>query len=121
MNYQRIKTELEKRKITIKTLCAELGCSEQGFHKMVKNGSMKVDILEKISSLLGLPVAYWFDDEENVKQKSYYIYPESCSEVREPDVPYLSSKKDKKRNFDEQFDEWTSNFKSILQDIRSSK
>ena len=29
---------------------------------MIRNGSMKIEVLERISKVLDLPVSYWFDD-----------------------------------------------------------
>ncbi len=62
MNYSKIKTELEHRGITIKEICRQVEITEQGLHQMIRNGSMKIEVLERISEVLGLPVAYWFDE-----------------------------------------------------------
>ncbi|MDR0415521.1 MAG: helix-turn-helix transcriptional regulator [Prevotellaceae bacterium] len=62
MNYHKIKIELERRKITIKAFCQQVGTTEQSLHQMIRNRSMKVDMLERISLALKLPVGYWFDD-----------------------------------------------------------
>jgi transcriptional regulator with XRE-family HTH domain len=61
MNYNRIKSELERRGITIKELCGKVDVTEQGLHQMIRNSSMKVDVLERISEALEVPVSYWFD------------------------------------------------------------
>lgn len=62
VNYSRIKLELEHRRITIKDFCREIDVTEQGLHQMIRNGSMKIEVLERISKVLDLPVSYWFDD-----------------------------------------------------------
>lgn len=62
MNYNRIKTELERRGITIKDFCRKVDLTEQGLHQMIRNGSMKVDVLERISDELDVPVSFWFDE-----------------------------------------------------------
>jgi transcriptional regulator with XRE-family HTH domain len=63
MNYSRIKSELERRDLTIKKFCREVDITEQGLHQMIRNESMKIEVLERISVALGVPVAYWFDDD----------------------------------------------------------
>lgn len=37
--------------------------TETGFHKAVRNHTLKVRDLEKISRELGLPMTYWFEDD----------------------------------------------------------
>jgi transcriptional regulator with XRE-family HTH domain len=63
VNYTKIKTELENRGITVKDFCRDIGITEQGFYQMFRNRSMKVDVLERISDELQVPVAYWFDEQ----------------------------------------------------------
>ena len=70
MNYSKIKDELVRQNKTAKDLCNDLGVSEQGFHQMIRNRSMKIDILEKISEYFNVPVAYWFDDDESIVSES---------------------------------------------------
>ncbi len=62
MNYSRIKILLEERKITLRELCREVEITEQGFHQMVRNRSMKVEVLERISVFFDVPVSFWFDE-----------------------------------------------------------
>lgn len=63
MNYNKIKRELERREITIKDFCRKVDITEQGLHQMIRNSSMKIDILERISEGLGVPVSFWFDEQ----------------------------------------------------------
>ena len=65
MDYSRIKVELEQKSISIRDLCYKIDVTEQGLHQMIRNKSMKVEILERISNVLGLPVSYWFEDLTN--------------------------------------------------------
>jgi len=64
MNYDKIKPELEKRGIVIKDFCRRINITEQGLHQMIRNKSMKVEILERVSEVLAVPISYWFDDLE---------------------------------------------------------
>ena len=66
MNYYNIKLELEKRGISVKDFCRQINLTEQGFYQMIRNESMKVDVLERISHALNVPVAYWFDATDQV-------------------------------------------------------
>jgi len=61
MDYSRIKLEVDHKEMTIKDLCCRIGVTEQGLHQMIRKESMKVEILERISSVLELPVTYWFE------------------------------------------------------------
>jgi transcriptional regulator with XRE-family HTH domain len=65
MYYNKIKSELEKRKITVKDFCRKLDVTEQGLYQMIRNESMKIDLLERISALLQVPISFWFDDQDS--------------------------------------------------------
>jgi transcriptional regulator with XRE-family HTH domain len=69
MNYHKIKIELERRKITVKAFCQQVGTTEQSLHQMIRNKSMKVDVLERISLALKVPIGYWFDDGSSLKNE----------------------------------------------------
>ena len=63
MDYSRIKTELENKNMTIKDLCMQIDVTEQGLHQMIRKKSMKIEVLERISCVLGFPVTYWFESK----------------------------------------------------------
>ena len=65
MDYSRIKNELECKKLSVRELCYKIDVTEQGLHQMIRKKSMKIEILERISRVLNLPVSYWFQDEIN--------------------------------------------------------
>lgn len=69
MNYDKIKIELEKRKITIKDFCRKIDITEQGFYHMIRNESMKVDVLERMSKALNVPVSFWFEEGNNISKE----------------------------------------------------
>jgi transcriptional regulator with XRE-family HTH domain len=70
MNYYNIKLELEKRGIAVKDFCRQINLTEQGFYQMIRNESMRVDVLERISDALKVPVSYWFDTEEYLQNET---------------------------------------------------
>ena len=63
MNYRRIKSVLSRRDISVKDLCRSINVSEQGLHQMIRKQSMKVEVLERISRVLNLDMAFWFHEE----------------------------------------------------------
>ena len=83
MNYSKIKLELERRRITIKDFCRQIDITEQGLHQMIRNGSMKIDVLERISEVLGVPVTYWFNDKYDYEAP--YREPTKISDVQKID------------------------------------
>ena len=62
MNYDKIKILSEEKNLAIKNLAQKIGITEAGLHQMVRNKSIKVDILENIASILDVPVSYFFEE-----------------------------------------------------------
>jgi len=62
MNYERIRQVCRLRNCTLKRLCEEVKLTEAGLQKMIKNESMKVETLEKISKVLEVHPSVWFFD-----------------------------------------------------------
>jgi transcriptional regulator with XRE-family HTH domain len=58
----KVKQLLLKRNMTIKTLCENIGITENGLYKMLKNGSIRMDTLGKIASVLNVPLIELFPD-----------------------------------------------------------
>jgi len=67
MDYSRIKNELELKNLSIRELCCKIDVTEQGLHQMIRNKSMKIEVLERISIALGVPVTYWFEKQTNTR------------------------------------------------------
>ena len=82
MNYYRIKLELEERGISVKSFCRKINLTEQGFYQMIRNESMKIDVLERISEALGVSMSYWFDAKESTPVESQPVSP-SVTEEKE--------------------------------------
>ncbi len=66
MDYNRIKIELERKGVSVRDLCYQIDITEQGLHQMIRNKSMKIEILERISYVLDLPMSYWFSEQEYI-------------------------------------------------------
>jgi len=71
MDYSQIKIELERKNISIRDLCERIDVSEQGLHQMIRKKSMKVEVLERISNVLKLPVTYWFEDTTSKRVNTF--------------------------------------------------
>lgn len=90
MNYSKIKLELERRGITIKEFCREVDITEQGLHQMIRKGSMKVDILERISEVLDVPISYWFDEQPpNIKNDAPIL--KDRTETKKTDIKRIDN------------------------------
>jgi transcriptional regulator with XRE-family HTH domain len=63
MNYNEIKMLCERRRIPIKEVAAKCGITEAGLHQMIRNKSMKIDVLEKVAEVLEVPVSIFFEGE----------------------------------------------------------
>lgn len=68
MNYSTIKTLMLENKVTVRRMCKEIGVTESGFWKMLKNGSVKTSTLEKIAQVLEIPVTYFFEDAQQISK-----------------------------------------------------
>ena len=53
-------------KISIRSLSATIGMSEQNIHKCIRDNRIEAGVLEKIAEVLSVSVSYFFDDIEPV-------------------------------------------------------
>jgi len=70
MDYSRIKIELERKKISVRDLCNRIDVTEQGLHQMIRKKSMKIEVLERISSVLEVPASFWFENDASARNAS---------------------------------------------------
>jgi transcriptional regulator with XRE-family HTH domain len=64
LDYNKIKILSLNKNIAIKDIAEKIGISEAGIHQMIRNNSMKIEYLEKIAEVLGVPVSFFFEDKE---------------------------------------------------------
>jgi len=62
MDYQQIKTLCKQNNLSIKELGERIGMSDAGLYRAFINNSLKVETLEKIAGVLGVPVSFFFND-----------------------------------------------------------
>jgi transcriptional regulator with XRE-family HTH domain len=63
LNYSLIKNFASENKISLKDLAEKINLSEQGLHSGIKNQTLSVTNLEKISKVLNVPISKFFDDK----------------------------------------------------------
>jgi len=86
-NLLHIKTLAEKKKVTLKEIILNVGMSEAGFHKSIKNGNMGIAYLDKIAEYLDVSISelvydsYCLNDPLPPKPNNNYL-------VSEPISPY---------------------------------
>jgi transcriptional regulator with XRE-family HTH domain len=110
MDYSRIKTELDRKKMSIRDLCYKIDITEQGLHQMIRNKSMKIEVLERISKVLGRPMSFWFSDENAVNTQS--IQPIQSTELPTQIMPNIIHQK---------IDSLTKDLNEMLKDILSKQ
>lgn len=66
MNYDKIKILAKKQKVKVKELAKTVDISEVGLYQMIRNQSMKVETLEKISDALSVSPVIFFDDNLDI-------------------------------------------------------
>lgn len=62
-----IKPLLKERGIKIKEFCDELGLTEQGFAKLIRANSTKIETLELIAQKLNVPVSTFFTENKEAE------------------------------------------------------
>ena len=60
---QNIKLIAQARQISIEQLAEQVGIKSQAIHLMVRTGSTRIETLEKIAEVLGVPCKIFFDEK----------------------------------------------------------
>ena len=64
MDYSKIKKIITEKNLRVKQFIEDkIGMTEGGFYQAIKNNTLKIRDLEKISEVLGLPMSYWWADD----------------------------------------------------------
>lgn len=72
-NYNKIQFLIDKNGIMQKTLCQNIGISQQAFYAIKSKGIITIDTLIKIAKYFKVPVGYFFDDYEDFNGKNINI------------------------------------------------
>lgn len=62
VNLQKIKTISKERKITLRSLANQVGISEQGLQKIIRDNTTSISTVERIAAILGVSPAVFFDE-----------------------------------------------------------
>jgi transcriptional regulator with XRE-family HTH domain len=98
MNYDKIKLLAKKQKVKVKELAKNVDISEVGLYQMIRNQSMKVETLEKISVALNVSPVTFFDDnmegilsteEKNIAQGEKVTYLERIVDLQSETIRLL--------------------------------
>jgi len=62
LDYNKLKSLIKDRGLTLLKVSSGIGLTETGFYQAIKNNTLKVRDLEKISKILELPVSSFFEE-----------------------------------------------------------
>lgn len=71
-NLQKIKDLSKEKNISIKSIAETIGVSEQGLHKMIREETMSVVVLEQIARILSADICLFFDIDVALHQTEHY-------------------------------------------------
>jgi transcriptional regulator with XRE-family HTH domain len=69
-NFVRIRKLSEEKKITIRELAKRIGVKDAAIQKIITKGSTNTSTIEKIASVFGVPVGYFFDELPESSKKA---------------------------------------------------
>lgn len=68
MNISKLKKAIEKSNLTNKEIAERCGFSSTTLYGMLKGDDVKISTVEKIASVLGVPVGEFFNDDEHISR-----------------------------------------------------
>jgi len=98
MNFNKIREYCEERKITIPDLASRIGISEPGLYQVLRNKSMKVDLLEKVAAVLDFPIWSFFDLDPGKELKMELERLQKENDAMSKELDYKSGEIMKLRN-----------------------
>ncbi len=107
ITYEKIKSEIEKRNYRLKYFIREFAeMGEKGFKLSCENETLKVRTLQLISKALKVPMAYWFQEEDQwIIEETTLTYGDSPSIIIKELRNQLNESNDDKRRYKKQIDE----------------
>ena len=67
MNYNQIRKLIDQKGLTFKRFCDKIGMTPQGFEPAIEKETVPARVLKKMSEVLNVPVSYFFDETETVR------------------------------------------------------
>lgn len=71
MDYEKLKSTLSKKGISVSQLCLKVGIDRQTWYNNISEKSMRIDILEKICEVLKVDIVEFFP-QTKTRQKSEF-------------------------------------------------
>jgi len=107
LNYNKIKEEIKRRNFNEKYFIPEnTELSVQGFNKAVKNDTLKIKDLITISKGLKVPMAYWFqEDDDSITAETEITYGDNSAKIIKELRTLLNDCVDDKRRLKQEVDE----------------
>ena len=106
-NLQKIKELSRQKNIPLKAIAEQIGVSEQGIHKMIREETMSAVVLERITRILNVSVCMFFDPDVQCTNFEQYnanaersIAAKKIGKVDQRDM--LPKKTDSQSDLDEQ-------------------
>ena len=65
-NLHLISALLEKKRLSIDEFASKIGLKRGAIYKIISENSTKIETLEKIATVLDVPVSYFFTESERV-------------------------------------------------------
>lgn len=89
-NLQKIKTIAKERGISLVSICKNVGVTEQGLQKMIKNNTTTIDTIERIADYLNVPITTFFDEAETINVSATAHGNNSCAVAGEGNTIAIS-------------------------------
>jgi transcriptional regulator with XRE-family HTH domain len=100
MNYNKLENLVKSHNLDIVAFCTSIGMSKGGYYRMLQDKTLKVEVLERISDVLGVPVGVFFDEEPTTAPINYQKKYIECLEENSRLQKEMSSLKDEIRSLE---------------------
>lgn len=82
-NFKKIRVLARQKEISLKKLSEELGITEQGLSKIIKNNSTSSDTIEKLCDYFKVPASFFFENIEKTHNYNIEKYVDILEENRQ--------------------------------------
>jgi len=100
MNYKKIENFTKERKIDFADFFLKIEMTSAGYYRMMKEKTLKVNVLEKIAAYFDVPVSTFFDEPVPAKPTDYQKKYIECLEENNQLQKEISRMKDEIRNLE---------------------
>ncbi|MFZ4569737.1 MAG: hypothetical protein ACOYM0_01250 [Bacteroidales bacterium] len=102
MDYSKIRKKAKELRFTFERMAEVSGLTTAGLREALKNGTLRIDHLEKISKEIGIPMIYWFQEDDLIMhEKDSSNKMQSSTEIKNLNKIIEELRDDKKRMKDQ--------------------